>query len=190
MLYRARIGLFSHLRGTRQISHCDSYTPYTGSSDVPLRLSICAVLFSIHIILSFSLVRYVEISADIRSPDFNLIGKHDVCLHLCDSSDVTDSSPQTSVIHYTHLRTPVLPVKRLIPSMLLLSGDIEVNPGPIEGLDEMRREIVKQIKASEDRLSRDIRSIKDDSRHSRVKRRHRDYQKGTRCGKTRYRGFR
>lgn len=93
-------------------------------------------------------------------PSASLCGKDVVCDQpICVTSPLFTPRNQGSLEYVMYSRTGLT----AFPSLIHLSGDVELNPGPgSRELEELKSAIIRQIKESEERLSKDIHSMKKD----------------------------
>ncbi len=79
--------------------------------------------------------------------------------HICRSSTDCTTSPQSDTTMHTAMRY----INIDLSFLLYRSGDVEVNPGPISlELQELRKDIIDQIRSSEEKLLKEITSVKED----------------------------
>lgn len=162
-VYRYRIGLFHLSRKHESLvknlssSKCKypPYTPYTKGSDIHFRVLICMMLFGIELIAGEGLI---------------LVGKmhqHLLFTETCDwGYNFTIGYPDiecrqmTVPFNYTLTNQYNTYSQRL----LILSSDVELNPGPLTDKDE----ILQAIKSSKDDVLGELRTVQQDIRSIRA----------------------
>ena len=138
--YRQRIGLFRQPSGTRQVKLSnDRYTPHVSGSDIYLRLFVCTFLFTIHALCTCGLLHLMQINFDLSQ----YLPNEFVCVQIAFQSDVTimkcttHFSRATSASVTDSVDNPV----GVTYLLLLCSGDVELNPGPVD-LETMEANIL------------------------------------------------
>ena len=148
MQWRARIGVFRHRMGWRQIETCRVHAENQhDSTDMHwgYRLVVCTLLISSMVIISHAI--------DIASPGISRF------LHLS-AIDIWKAHIPTSYLHLDDNRYAIIHTSGLVgPHMgicsrhpfvpyLLTIGNVEVNPGPVvrtEDLVAMKSDIIKHL---------------------------------------------
>ena len=155
-LYRIRIGSFipSHAKHrTKQKTYV--YSPYTQGSDIQYRVLVCTLLIGVCWVAGELLVKGLE-SGAINGAFDNYI--FDLGTNVC--------GIQYDIIYYNnfHVSLPwCCSIHTLYPyfkeRILLLSSDVETNPGP---LSDDKNEILEAISSCKTDLLTEIRFVKTD----------------------------
>lgn len=159
-LYRSRIGLFQ-TRPVRNVPLKDNvtnlkYNPYTRSSDVHFRMLVCMILFgSIAILGELTLMLSIKYhytffiyntSSSWNEPFVNIY---------------TNSIHRSITLLYNYsVSMQRSQYGSFFQRLLLLSADVELNPGPLTDKDE----ILREIRSSKDDLMGELKTVKHDVR--------------------------
>ena len=163
-LYRVRIGSFKQKHTYRTREKVSVYSPYVKSSDIHYRVFLCTVLIGTCMILSELLIKatdydvpqelYVFIERFLSGVSVGEIHQ-DIHHHIhhhgfscCTAFHTTQSWNDSVSILYLYFQERIL----------LLSSDIEINPGPISD----KNEILEAIASSKADLLQEIRFVKSD----------------------------
>ena len=157
--FRIRIGSFLPSRRHRQSGNKPGnkdkhYSPYVKSSDIHLRVfasSICILLILHYYVAAMHAVNFVAALP---------LAGNSMCQFMENEADFPACSNSVTSIHQAHIGLPHAPsqvnldfnIKEIV---LLLAGDVELNPGPTE-LDA----ILAAIKSSEASLLNEMRLIR------------------------------
>ena len=155
VLYRKRIGVFnaccrpSRKNNQKRDKH-DKYTRFNRDSDVHYRVFLMMILFGLQLIAIEGLALWIR----------NLECVSQGAESFCSSTTFGDINPNT-LYH-----TITIPLNYECPCqyssyhqrLLLLSADVELNPGPLTD----KEEILEAISASREDVLREMKSVKDD----------------------------
>ncbi len=169
-VWRAKIGRFTHPKGLKQIKKILPYDPsteWTPCMDTGYRLLLCISVFLLVGGLGSITASWIPDALPPVIPPCTLCttsqGESEICEDYFAPGTLFTYRKQDMTLLAT------VPCRINLPSMIHRSGDIELNPGPTNSdLDDMKKEIIKQIKNSEERLSTEIRSIKEDIKSMKV----------------------
>lgn len=146
MTYRGRIGLFCH-PPNRARNGKIKYQRFTTGTDIHLRTLLCGVLFVTQLMATYGLL------ASIQYLQINFTTS---VIHSC------DTSPMNSLIHASNTAVQNCPINGLLyksymTRLLLLSSDVELNPGPTPDTEQ----ILKAIEHGNHETARQILEVKE-----------------------------
>ena len=157
MTYRFRIDVFGPHRFKTRNKHSDlKYSPYVAGSDIHLRSFIlCSILLGT-LFASVELVQFVETLATVSSCDMDSIAMHMIpgtCqawFHICQGNSMhfgTTPINATAFAFYSQLK-------------LMMSSDVELNPGPITDSTSDKDVILAAVISSKEELMAEIKIVK------------------------------
>lgn len=162
-VYRYRIGLF-HLSRKHDLSvksmksskgTYSRYNPYTKGSDIHFRVLLCMMLFGIELIAGEGLILFVKMNQNLLFTE-----NCDWGYNLTIDYPGIEYRQMTVPFNYTLTNQYNTYSQRL----LILSSDVELNPGPLTDKDE----ILQAIRASKDDVLGELRTVQQDIRSIRA----------------------
>lgn len=162
-VYRHRIGLFhlsrNHGLPVSKPKSKYAYTPYTKGPDVHFRVLLCMMVIGIELIASEGLILLCKNNQHILVTEtYNW--EHEPTIDYYNIEHGMDHRYTTSPFNYTLTNQYTAYYERL----LILSSDVELNPGPLTDKDE----ILRAIQVSKDDVLGEIRTVQQDIRSIRA----------------------
>lgn len=155
--YRQRIGAFqSQLRPSkyRKFGKLDKakYSRFTSGSDLHFRVLLMLTLIGAQVIIAEGLV--------LCARKYNFVLFEVNCSYMCTNyiSNISSGLHRTTTIPFEH--SNINQYSCFSQRLLILSSDIELNPGPLSDKDE----ILREIRASKADLIEEIKTVKHDIR--------------------------